>query len=128
MVAQVSVYTAEVQRDGRYWLIRVPEVDRWTQARSLREVETMARDLVAVMRDVDPDSFELAMEITLPEQVRKHLEAAARLREESARANAAAAKEARAAARALADMGMSLRDVGVALGVSPQRASQLLAG
>ncbi len=88
----------------------------------------MARDLVAVMRDVDPDSFELTVSITLPEQVRAHLEAAARLREESARANTAAAKESRAAARALSNMGMPLRDIGVALGVSPQRASQLLAG
>lgn len=127
-MAAVTAYTAQVERDGRYWLIHVPEVDRWTQARSLREVELMARDLVAVMKDVEPESFELRVQIELPDSVRAHLDEAARLREESARANAAAAKESRAAARALSSMGMSLRDVGTALGVSPQRASQLLAG
>jgi hypothetical protein len=36
-------------RDGRFWLIHVPEIDRHTQARHLREIDTMARDLVAVM-------------------------------------------------------------------------------
>lgn len=46
-------------RDGQFWLIRVPEVDRATQARHLREVEAMARDLIAIMEDVAPDSFAL---------------------------------------------------------------------
>lgn len=57
----MRTYTAQVERDGRYWLIRVPQIDRCTQARSLREVETMARDLVAVMTEAEPDSFELSV-------------------------------------------------------------------
>ncbi|MDO5697970.1 MAG: hypothetical protein Q4G51_08340 [Dermatophilus congolensis] len=39
----------------------MPQIDRCTQARSLREVETMARDLVAVMTEAEPDSFELSV-------------------------------------------------------------------
>lgn len=55
----MKTYAAEVERDGQSWLIRVPEIARVTQARRLREVETLARDQVAVMEDVEPDSFEL---------------------------------------------------------------------
>lgn len=119
-------YTAEVERDGRFWLVWVPEIERVTQARNLREVEPMARDLVAMMLEIAPDSFDLVIHIKLPGQAAEHLQAAERLREESARANSAAAEEARAAAQALADAGLPLRDIGIALGVSHQRAHQLL--
>lgn len=125
-MALMNIYTARVERDGRFWLVHVPEIDRYTQARNLREVEAMARDLVAVMLEVEPDSFELDIELELPEPVRAHLAAAERLRAESTRANAAAAEEARAAARGLAAAGLPVRDIGIALGVSHQRAHQLL--
>ena len=61
MVAVLDTYHANVERDGRFWLIRVPEIGRPTQARHLREVEEMARDLIAVLRDVAPDSFDLVV-------------------------------------------------------------------
>lgn len=126
MVAVTDTYRARVERGGKYWLVYVPEVDRHTQARHLGEVDLMARDLVAIMLEIEPDSFELNVELVLPPEIRQHLDAAARLREESARANKAAAEEARAAARGLADAGLPLRDIGIALGVSRQRAHQLL--
>lgn len=121
-----TTYTARVERDGRFWLIHVPELDRYTQARNLREVEEMARDLVAVMLDVDPGSVVLDVQLVLPDVVREHLEAAERLRAESAAANTAAAAESRAAARELAALGMPIRDIGAALGISHQRAHQLV--
>lgn len=125
-MAVTDSYTAEVERDGRFWLVWVPEVERVTQARNLREVEPIARDLVAMMLEIAPDSFDLEIHIKLPADVAEHLSAAQRLREESARANSAAAEEARAAAQALAEAGLPLRDIGIALGVSHQRAHQLL--
>lgn len=120
-------YTATAERDGRFWLVHVPAVDRWTQARSLREVEAMAKDLVAVMLDVDPESVRVDLEIRLPASVQEHLEAAKRLRDVAAEANSAAARESRAAARSLADQGMTMRDIGAALGISHQRVAQLVA-
>lgn len=122
----MTTYDVIAERDGDYWLITAPAVQRWTQARHLKEVEPMARDLIAIMCDVAPDSFDLAIDVRLPEDVRRHLDEATRLREESARANAAAAVESRQAARALAETGMTVRDIGAALGVSHQRAAQLL--
>ncbi|NNM44427.1 hypothetical protein [Knoellia koreensis] len=121
-----KTYEAVVERDGRFWLIHVPAVDRWTQARHLREIDTMARDLVAVMLDIEPETITINIELRLPEDVTRHLSEAKRLREAAAKANSAAAKESRAAARALADQGLPLRDIGAALGISHQRAAQLL--
>jgi hypothetical protein len=126
MVADLKTYHADVERDGTVWRVRVPEVQRTTQARSLREVEPMARDLIAIMDDVPVDSFTVNVHITLPPEVAAELERSAALREEAARAQAQAAQLARHAARHLREHGLSLRDVGQALGVSFQRAKQLI--
>jgi hypothetical protein len=126
MVADLKTYHAEVDRDGSVWRVRVPEVQRTTQARNLREVEPMARDLIAIMDDVPADSFSLDVRITLPADVQAELERSAVLREEAARSQAQAAAAARRAARRLREQGLSLRDVGQALGVSFQRAKQLI--
>jgi hypothetical protein len=126
MVAKLKVYLAEVDRDGTVWRVRVPEVRRTTQARNLREVEPMARDLIAIMEDVRPDSFNVKVRVNLPAEVRAELERSADLREQAARNQAEAAALARRAARHLRDQGLPLRDVGQVLGVSFQRAKQLI--
>jgi len=86
----------------------------------------MARDLIAIMDDIPADSFDLDVRLTLPEEIRAQLDQSAALREEAARSQAQAAQLSRQAARRLRDQGLSLRDVGQALGVSFQRAKQLL--
>jgi hypothetical protein len=126
MVADLKIYHAEVDRDGTVWRVRVPEVQRTTQARTLRDVEPMARDLIAIMEDIPADSFRVNVRITLPEEVAAELQRSAVLREEAARNQAEAAQLARQAARHLRDHGLPLRDVGRALGVSFQRAKQLI--
>lgn len=46
----------------------VPELERTTQARNLREVEPMARDLIAVLTDdADPASVDLEVVVEVPE-------------------------------------------------------------
>ena len=121
-------YTARATRDGdRFWLVHVPEIDQWTQARRISEVEAMARDLVAVVRGVDPGEVELTVEITLPAEVTERLEHAAQLREQEAALRREAAEDVRVAAGALKQAGLSVREIGRVLGVSFQRAAQLTA-
>jgi hypothetical protein len=127
-VEEMTTYTARVERGERFWLVTIPEIQRTTQARTLREVEPMARDLIAVMEEVDPQSFELKADIVFPTVAYQHWARAAKLREESARTQAKAAEEARRAALALAELGLTVRDVGAMLGVSHQRAAQLISG
>jgi hypothetical protein len=126
LVAELKTYHAEVDRDGKVWRVRVPEVARTTQARTLREAESMARDLVAIMDDIPANSFDLDITIILPAEVRAELDRSAELRAQAAHNQAQAAQLARHAARRLRDQGLPLQDVGKALGVSFQRAKQLI--
>ena len=122
-----KAYQVEVRRGERWWVLSVPEIPAaHSQARHLREVDEVARDLIAVMLDEPADSFDVDVHITLPGSVTDHLRRAEQLRTEAAKTQAAAAAELRAAARELAGQGMPLRDVGKALGVSYQRAHQLV--
>jgi hypothetical protein len=44
----VRCYDIEVTRDGRWWMVSVPELDGLTQARCPGEIEGMAREYIAV--------------------------------------------------------------------------------
>lgn len=127
-LVEVSVYDVTVERGDRYWLVHVPAIGRTTQVRSLREVEPMARDLITVMssESLDPDDLQLNVHVELPDEVQAHLQRYRVLLEESVQAQANAAAEWRSAARSLAGRGMTYRDIGAALGVSHQRAEQLV--
>ncbi|CDZ87302.1 hypothetical protein QM787_20175 [Rhodococcus ruber] len=117
-------YTAQVTRDDGWWSVHVPEVDRTTQARHLREVKEMAADLVHIMTGSPVDEIEI--EIELPEDLAAAVREfhAAQHAAEEARARAASAQV--AAARALQARGATLRDIGEVLGVSFQRVHQLV--
>lgn len=121
----MGTYDVTVRRDGRFWYVDIEGVGA-TQARHLREVEEMARDYVAVMHGVEPMTIDLDITIELDDDVRARLDAANRLREQADQAQTAASREVRAAARALRNQGLPLRDIGIVLGVSYQRAHQLL--
>jgi hypothetical protein len=122
----MTTYRAEVERDGRFWRVRVPDIDRSTQARSLSEAEAMVRDLIAIMTDVPQNSFDVDMRIILPEDVQIELDQSQILREQAKQSQAEAARLARDAAHRLHTLGLSLRDIGRALGVTFQRAKQLV--
>ncbi|MEN4476870.1 hypothetical protein [Mycolicibacterium cosmeticum] len=65
----MHVYKVHVTRDGKWWMIAIPELDGYvtpdgainvggiTQARSRGEVETMARDYISLV--VGGDQFDL---------------------------------------------------------------------
>ena len=122
----MKTYRAELERDGRFWRVHVPDIDRTTQARSLSEAEAMARDLIAIMADVPQNSFDVDMKIILPEDVQLELDQSVALREQAKQSQAEAARLARDAAQRLHTLGLSLRDIGQALGVTFQRAKQLV--
>lgn len=120
-------FRVDVRRGERWWILSIPAIPAaHSQARSLREVEATARDLIALMLEIPPTSFDVDIDIDLPVAASEHLARAQDLRQQAALAQSAAAAESRAAARALAATGMPLRDIGTALGVSHQRAHQLV--
>lgn len=121
---EVSTYTARVTRDEDAWMVEVPEVDRVTQALNLRQVEKMARDLIAIMTDIEPDSFDLVIE--WPAHIAASLDAYRAAGVEAEQAAARAAEARIDAAAALQSEGATVRDIGALMGVSFQRAQQIL--
>ena len=121
----MTTYHAEVTRDGKFWLIRVREIDRSTQALRYKDVSAMASDLIEIMEGVGSDEYDLHLEVRLPSSVKDHQARAEILRAEAQRKQAAAAAENRAAVRELLALGLSQREAGDVLGVSFQRVSQL---
>jgi len=124
--AATTIYEVTVRRDGRFWYLDIPATGGATQARTLTEVDLMARDYIAGMLEIEPDTVELRVRIELPAAVNDHLQAARAARDAEAAARARAVAESRAAARALQDAGLTEREIGRALGVSHQRAHQLV--
>ncbi len=135
----MHTYRVNVTRDDRWWMITVPELDGYTtptgtinlgdttQARRLSEVAAQARDLICTVTDSAPSEVDLDISITvdgIDVTARSHqMSTDRRLAESHA---AAAATQARELARDLAARGVAVRDVGDVLGVSFQRAQQLI--
>ena len=122
-----DTHTVQVTREGGWWIIDAPSVDYRTQARTLAEVDEMARDLIAGALDVAPEAIALDVQIIKPEDVAELLDEAAGLEQEAANTQARAAFERRAATRALRDgHGLSAIDTARVLGVTRARVYQLL--
>ena len=104
-----TTYNARCTREGKWWVIHVPEIDHSTQARRLDQVPETVADLVSLFTDLDPAEVTVHVTVAWPE------------------ARAAAAADLRLALAAdLTREGLSVRDVARVLGVSHQRVAQLL--
>lgn len=127
MVAEVT-YTVEATRNGSWWSLQCREVPgALSQSRSLAEAKKIMPEAIAFVADVPETAVEVTVVPIVPSAAQEHLQEAARLREIVATANSQAASESRQAAEELRKLGMTVRDIGETLGVSYQRASQLLA-
>ena len=68
-VVAMDTYTAVASRDGRHWHVRIPGLGNRpdyglpTQARTLADVEPMARDLIALWLRVPAQSFRVDVQM-----------------------------------------------------------------
>jgi predicted RNase H-like HicB family nuclease len=121
-------YTARCRRSGAWWAIDVPELRGvYSQARRLDQVEGMARDAIALFLDVPDDSFDVILQPVLPEELEIELQEAKTARSRADDAGREAQDAVRHVTRRLHnELGLTVRDAGAILGVSHQRAQQLL--
>ena len=120
MVALMASYTANVRKGERYWIVNVPEIGQVTQARSIEELNVMVRDLIRFTTEDDNPSVTYFYD--LPPEVAEAVELKRQATELEARAMATQG----VAAKKLHELGVSLRDIGRLLGISHQRAHQLV--
>ena len=118
-------YTARCRRSRDWWAISVPELKGLhSQARRIDQVEGMARDAIALMLDVAPDSFDVDVVPEIPEEVAEALAA----REAANQAEERARTALRVAVQSLLRSGLTVRDAGRLLKISPARVSQIALG
>ena len=121
-------YDVEIYRDGKWWMADIASLDLLTQSRRLANIESAAREAIAVTLDADPDSFSINVRMRPIGEI--DVDA---LRDEIDHAQAAAAALEREVAakskeltRSLAKAGVPVRDIGTIIGLSHQRAHQLV--
>jgi hypothetical protein len=123
-------YKVEVTREGRWWMVHVPEIDQLTQARRISEIVPMAESLITVSTDQPlTDIVVRIVSIDVPGlgDIATRAAAIEDARNAAAHAAEAARHDAAEYARALAKAGVPVRDTAELLHVSPQRVSQLAA-
>ncbi|WP_195393498.1 hypothetical protein [Actinomyces urogenitalis] len=118
--------TAERGR-GDWWVLEAPEVGAVSQVRRLDQAEEEMREAIAYLASLPQDEVAVDLVPVLPEAYTSAAAEAEELRRAAAEATRAAAEASRAAARSLREAGLTLRDVGTVMGVSHQRAAQLVA-
>lgn len=116
-------YIVKCVSSGGWWAITVLELKGvFSQARRLEQVEELAREAIALMLDVDPNSFDIDVQPELPQEVTHARKARSELREAEKSAEEATVL----AARALLAKSYTVRDAGALLRISAQRVSQLV--
>ncbi|XAS73060.1 hypothetical protein VUN82_04175 [Micrococcaceae bacterium Sec5.1] len=121
--------SAKAQRSGGRWAIEVPEIQGlYTQAKRLEQVETMVKDAAALMTGRPETDFVVEVIPEVDKSTMEAVEAANEYAKQAAEMQRKATEQARFAATAMKASGMTVRDIGSIMGVSFQRASQILKG
>lgn len=120
-------YEATARREGRWWIITVPELDAVTQARNVPEIDEMVTGLVASLLDVDEGDVRVTVRIEIPESVAEAWREAQQLQAKADEEVRQAAALRRQVVKALlTDEKLTPGDAGAVLGVSRQRVQQLV--
>lgn len=127
----MTTYKARTYRSNDWWAVEITDglPDNMlgvTQVRRVTEAEQAARNVIADLLEVDPDSVNLELHIDAPTPIKKQQRLL-----EAAEANLLAARtDAMTIRRQLAteaiEEGLTMREAGVLLGVSHQRVKQLV--
>lgn len=124
----MTAYDVVVTREGKWWMVSIPELDGLTQARRLEEAPAMARDYISLTLDVPVNEVDVTMGVIDIDGVNIAGELE-RLHAERAEADAArdrVVEDTQRLAKTLASKKIPVRDIGAILGVSHQRAHQLV--
>lgn len=125
----MTAYEATAVREGKWWMVSIPAIDGLTQARRLSEATEMAREYIAVSQDVPLDTVSVMLSfapIGDISDLTQRVAAIAQERTHAAELEKSAALRATELARNLAASDVPVRDIGAILGISHQRAHQLV--
>ena len=120
-----KTFTALVERAGRWWTVRVPQVEALApfQVRSLEQAEMMARKHIADALRVSPES--VRVDVRTEASVLPAVTQALQARQAAIHAVETAARATRTAIEALLADGASFQEATVVLGLSPEEIAEL---
>jgi len=116
---------AVATRDGRWWLVTLPELGTAGQARSVREISAVAVEVAALWLDVPEEAVDVTVRVHVDDEAEALWEQARQLEAEVRRREQEAAALRRRAVRLARDAGYTLDAVGAAFHVTQQRVQQL---
>lgn len=120
-------YTSTARKDGRWWVVQNDQhPGAISQLTQLSQAADHQREAIAFVADVDPDDIEVEVRPVVDHAVEKLIAEAAYQRETAEALMASASDNTRKAVHVMRDQGLTVRDIGTILGVSFQRAAQLL--
>jgi len=116
---------ATAVRDGRWWLVTLPDLGTAGQARSVREIPSVAREVAALWLDVPESDVEVTVRVHVDEQAEALWSEASAVEAEARRRVQEAAALRRRAVKVARDGGYTFDAVGAAFSISHQRVQQL---
>lgn len=116
-------YAVTVEREGRWWVFEIPELDTAGQARNLAEVPTEARGIISAWEQVPLESVEVSVTVKSAEDAQTEWQQA---EADLAAAQARASARKRAVVVKLRSKGLTADDTGRVLGISKQRVFQIV--
>lgn len=121
-----ELYQATAERDGRFWLLKVPALRGVrAQVRRLEEAEEAIREAIALWLEVEPAEIDVQVNAVLGD-VDMLVDQTREVRARAEELSALAADLTQQAAAALISNGLTVRDAGDILGISHQRIAQLI--
>ena len=120
------VLEATAVKEGKWWIITIPELDQVTATKKTAEVQEYAQSLAAAILDIPEGEVEVTVKFDLPETLATEWVAA---RTDTARAKEAtmnAAAKTKSVIEKLRGDGYTTRDIEKVLGISYQRVSQII--
>jgi DNA-directed RNA polymerase specialized sigma24 family protein len=120
-------YSARAVREGRYWVVTADPggLHLAGQVRRLDDAVPVMQSIVAAALDVSEESLSIDLDVQLPADAADLLLDAQRREADGRDALAQAGRLRRDAIATLRTAGLNQREVAQALGLSPQRVSQL---
>lgn len=120
-------YTSTARKDGRWWVVQCDqEPGALSQVVRLDQAAEHQREAIAFVTGLAQDEIEVAVVPVIDDEARRLLDQAHQDRAQAEELAEQASREIQQAARLMVQKGLSLRDVGSVLGVSHQRAHQLV--
>ncbi len=120
-------FTSTARKDDRWWVVQCDQhPGALSQVARLDQAVMHQREAIAFVAGLDEAEVDVEVRPALPQRVEKALVLARQRRGEAEHAQADAAEHWKRVALELQRTGLSVRDIGAVLGVSHQRAHQLV--